>query len=139
VGRQDRPPPIVVATSNSEKQLPPAFLRRCVFHHIELDEALVRRAIVTWRRTRGGKAVARDDRDALELTELETAAMRSFLQVREIEGMEKVPATAELLGWLTALVARGTEAAELKLRLGELPLLPALIKDREDLARIRGT
>lgn len=146
--KRDVPPPIVVVTSNSEKQLPPAFLRRCVFHHIELDNTLVTRAIVSWRETRGGSAEAvvtargdagRPREDEPGLTKLEAAAVQAFWRVREIAGMEKVPATAELLGWLTALVARGTEVKELDVRLGQLPLLSVLVKDREDLERVRAT
>jgi MoxR-like ATPase len=142
VGEKNRPPPIVVATSNIEKALPPAFLRRCVFHHITVDEALLRRAIVAWRRVREepsapGPAVV--GHEAPALNELEEAALQAFRKLREVDQLDKVPATAELLGWLTALVARKTEASELRGRLGDLPLLSVLIKDHEDLGRVRGS
>ncbi|MCH9683493.1 MAG: MoxR family ATPase [Deltaproteobacteria bacterium] len=141
-GRSDAPPPIVVVTSNSEKPLPPAFLRRCVFHHIVFDEALVRRAIWAWRRAQAGGA---PETDAAEqppsLSPRDEAVMHAFMRIRDVRDMEKLPATAELLGWLSALDSRGAEASEFgeRVRLSELPLLSAVVKDREDLERVRAS
>lgn len=83
--------PIVVITSNSEKDLPDAFLRRCVFHHIRFPEPTDLRRIVEGRL---GSAIVQDAflRDALQL----------FYALREGQ-LRKKPATAELLGWLIAL------------------------------------
>ncbi len=122
--RKGAPPPVVVITSNSERRLPEPFLRRCVFHHIELTEELLRRAV----EARIG------DFPGLSATVREAAVQR-FLELRGRE-VRKKPATAELLIWLTVLSARGGVTAErLTLcRLAELPAVSALIKDRDDLA-----
>ena len=135
----DRPPPVVVITSNSEKPLPTAFLRRCVFHHIEFDEQLIRTAIASWRASQAqgpkGWEAAEAGASEVALPELsarDEAAMRAFLRVRDVGDLEKVPATAELLGWLSALDASGIQTSELSegKRLEDLLLLSALLKDR---------
>ncbi len=124
VSRGDSPPPLVVITSNSERRLPEPFLRRCIFHHIELDEALLRRVV----------AARLDDFPALS-EDVREAAIGRFLELRGRE-VRKKPATAELLVWLTVLSARGgvdpDELADMPL--AELPALSVLIKDRDDLA-----
>ena len=124
VSRSDRPPPVVVITSNSERRLPEPFLRRCIFRHIELSEELLRRAV----------AARAGDFPSLSPAVREVALGR-FLELRGRE-IRKRPATAELLVWLTVLAARGDiEASALSTcRLRDLPALPALIKDRDDLA-----
>lgn len=116
-------PPIIVITSNSERRLPGPFLRRCIFHHIEFTESLVREAV----RARG--------HDFPQLSApIQDAAVRRFLELRAA-GIRKPPATAELLVWLTILNARGvTEAEILNGPLSGLPALSALVKDRDDLA-----
>ncbi len=124
VDRGERPPPVVVITSNSERRLPEPFLRRCIFHHLEFGEELLRRAV----EARLGDF---PDLDA----ETREAAIGRFLELRGRD-VRKKPATAELLVWLTILAARGgVSAADLTgCRLAELPALSALIKDRDDLA-----
>jgi MoxR-like ATPase len=125
VSRQNgAPPPVVVITSNSERRLPEPFLRRCVFHHIELTEDLLRRAV----EARIG------DFPGLS-AEVCEAAVQRFLELRGRE-IRKKPATAELLVWLTVLSARGGVTAEqlAHCRLSELPAGSVLIKDRDDLA-----
>jgi len=88
--------PILILTSNSEKHLPDAFLRRCVYHHIPFPERDRLKEIVAARigqfRT-NSKLLS----DALEL----------FFDMRAIEGLEKPPATGELLVWLLYLTQRG--------------------------------
>ncbi len=124
VSRGDKPPPMVVITSNSERRLPEPFLRRCIFHHIELTEELLRRAV----EARLG--------DFPHLgPEVREAAIGRFKDLRARE-IRKKPATAELLVWLTILSARGGVTVEdlTGCRLSELPALSALIKDRDDLA-----
>ena len=133
---------MVVITSNSEKRLPPAFLRRCVFHHIEFSRELVERAVAAWRRT------SRDDDDVTPETggtvsasqavaELDTrdkTIIARFMDVREHPRVQRKPATAELLAWLTALdAAQEEDATAFEGPLSQLPLLSALIKDRDDL------
>ncbi|HBL26282.1 MAG TPA: MoxR family ATPase [Acidobacteria bacterium] len=116
------PPPVVVITSNSERRLPEPFLRRCIFHHIELTEDLMRRAVAA----RAG--------DFPDLPEpVREAAIGRFLELRGRD-LRKKPATAELLVWLTVLSAHGgVGVEELEGPLRELPALSVLVKDREDL------
>lgn len=121
VSRGDKPPPVVVITSNSERRLPEPFLRRCIFHHLTLDEALVRRAV---------QARLGDFPDLPE--EARDVAIRKFFDLRGHD-LRKKPATAELLMWMTHLAARGATAASLDVPLKDLPALSALVKDRDDL------
>ncbi len=124
VDRGDRPPPVVVITSNSERRLPEPFLRRCIFHHLEFGEELLRRAVEA--RLGDFPDLGAEARDA---------AIGRFLELRGRD-VRKKPATAELLVWLTILAARGGVSAEelTGCKLAELPALSALIKDRDDLA-----
>ena len=122
VRRAGGPPPMVVITSNSERRLPEPFLRRCVFHHIELTEELLRRAV---------SARVGDFPDLP--APVREAAIERFLELRGRE-LRKRPATAELLVWLTVLSAHGGVGADdLTGPLRELPALSVLVKDREDL------
>ncbi len=124
--RKPEQPPIVVITSNAERRLPDAFLRRCIYHYIELDEPLLRRAVA---------ARARDfpnlDRETIDL------AIEKFLELRADERLNKQPATGEILVWLSILSAQHKKAADLrKDKLSELPGFRALIKDKDDLDRL---
>jgi MoxR-like ATPase len=121
-------PPVVVITSNAERRLPDAFLRRCIVHHIELTEDLVARAI--------GARVADFPRLAADIR---TEALKRFWELRDpVHNLQKRPSTAELLAWLTILSARGVTAQELRgTALPGLPGITALIKDRDDLKRLR--
>ncbi len=118
--------PVTIITSNSERQLPLPFLRRCVFHRIDFpDEAQLVRII---RERLGG-----EDLDG----ELVRAAVDRFQEVREVKGLSKPPATGEVLTWTSALHAQGiTVAALTQASLGELPLWQALVKDHGDLLRL---
>jgi MoxR-like ATPase len=118
-------PPLVVITSNSERRLPEPFLRRCIFHHIELTEDLVRRAVE-----------ARVEDFPRLGPEVRAAAIRRFLELRA-RSLRKKPATAELLVWLVLLSASKVDAKELDdVPLRALPALSALVKDRDDLAEL---
>lgn len=122
VSRGDRPPPVVIITSNSERRLPEPFLRRCVFHHIALDERLVDRAV---------RAHTEVDFPDLGADLIDTALAR-FWELRQ-HALRKPPATAELLVWLSVLAARpDTRPDELQVRLIDLPALSTLVKDRDD-------
>lgn len=120
-----RHPPIVVITSNVERRLPAPFLRRCVFHHIELTEELVRHAVAA----RVGEFPRLPE-------ELRRLALERFWQIRDL-ATQKPPSTAELLVWLAILDARGVTAEELRLSAAKLPMLGLLVKDKEDLDRLR--
>lgn len=108
---QHHKPPIVVITSNVERRLPDAFLRRCIFYHIELTDELVRQAM----RARAGDFPHLD-------AAAQDAALERFFEIRKIESLQKRPSTAEALVWLAILSARGvTESA---LRHADLDKLP---------------
>ena len=113
--------PFVIITSNAEKELPDAFLRRCVFHYIEFpDEALMR------------EIVAAHFGD-LEET-LVSAALRRFYEIRQIPTLQKKPATSELLDWIRALSLAGADVSLLE---EEIPYIGILLKKDEDLEQAR--
>lgn len=121
-------PPLVIITSNTERQLPEPFLRRCVYHHIRFDPQRLDAAI---------KAHARHlDADGA----LVDAAIGRFKELRHAhaEQLDKLPSTGELLMWIVTLQRQGVDGATLAgCPLAELPALGALIKDDRDLARLR--
>ncbi len=123
---QKAPPgarPIVIITSNSERQLPLPFLRRCVFLHIEFPGAGKLLEIVRQRLPQ----VKLPDQ-VIEV------AIERFIEIRNVPALNKRPATGELLAWLVALHA-GAAAAREEFRgkeRGELPYLQVLLKDRHD-------
>lgn len=109
--------PLVVITSNSEKELPDAFLRRCVFHFIAFPE---REAMARIIRVHFPK---------LEETMVE-AALSRFYAIRETKGLRKKPATSELIDWLRILIHKGIEPGTLE---QSAPNLGALLKTGPDL------
>ncbi len=119
--------PLVFITSNDERRLPPAFLRRCVTHHIELTKSLLQTAVESHRhRFR-----------ALDDTFLRTA-VDCFWRIRDKKGLEKRPATGELLAWLQVLsVATGNNHLALAVESAHLPYLGTIIKTPEDLEVIK--
>ena len=121
--------PIVFITSNSERRLPEPFLRRCVYHHIEFDENLVRR-VVEVRRQRGEYKSLSE--------EFLRLALQRFLELRG-RSLRKPPATGELLVWLRVLaLAAGVHPATLDEKdLSKLPYLGVLLKDHEDMEGLR--
>lgn len=123
--------PIVIVTSNEERRLPDAFLRRCIFHRIELTQELVEAAVESMAGMGGGSFPKLD-------AETRTIARQRFWELREVQGLDKKPSTAELLTWLSILGAQRVDVRILEsCRLTELPALGALIKDAGDLARLR--
>lgn len=121
-------PPIVVITSNVERRLPDAFLRRCIFHHIELTEQLVRTAV----QARVGDFPHLDETARDE-------ALKRFWEIRANDQIQKPPSTAEALVWLAILSAQGVTVAQLKgASLSDLPGLTALLKDTDDIERVKG-
>lgn len=121
----DAPPelrPIVFITSNSERRLPEPFLRRCVYHHIEFDDEIVRRAVQARRSDYGDLS-----EEFLEL------AMKRFLSLRD-RTLRKPPATAEFLAWLRVLSLAAGRDLKLDVDISELPGLGTLLKDRQDIA-----
>jgi len=114
--------PIVIITSNSERRLPEPFLRRCVYHHIQFDDALVEQAVFNRR-----DEYANLSEDFLRL------AIQRFQALRD-QSLRKRPATGELLVWLRVLaLATGSDESRLSGDLGGLPYLGVLLKDRQDI------
>lgn len=126
--RAEGQPPIVVVTSNVERRLPAPFLRRCVFHHIELKEELVRHAVEA--------RVEAKDFPRLK-PEVVKVAVERFWDL-QLPTLEKKPSTAELLVWLAVLNVRGTSVEELRRAPAQLPALESLIKDQADRKRLKG-
>ena len=125
--------PIVIITSNTERQLPDPFLRRCVYHHLRFPTRQELRDIVTER-------VAR----AKNYEDLVDQALDRFLQLRETnrQDWEKLPATGELLVWVRVLVkaAQDAERSQFGHRpdplAEELPFAGVLVKTQRDLERL---
>jgi len=114
--------PIVVITSNNEKELPDAFLRRCFFHYIQFPDAETLQAIVD---VHFPNIESRLVREALQL----------FFQVREVPGLKKRPSTSELIDWLKLLISDRLAADALKdgdIRQALPPLYGALLKNEQD-------
>ena len=113
--------PIVIITSNNEKELPDAFLRRCFFHYIQFPEMDTLRKIVEVHHP-GIKE------------NLLTTALTQFYDIRDQQGLKKKPSTSEVLDWLKLLLAEDMDAADLK-KDGKsaLPKLHgALLKNEQD-------
>lgn len=121
--------PIVVITSNSEKRLPDAFLRRCVFHHIELTKDLVDIAV--------SAHVGHGEFPNLSAAVI-AAAVERFWQIRDFQNLTKRPGTAELLAWLAILSAQGkNDASAIRtMPLETLARNGLLIKHHEDFKRL---
>ncbi|MBE0549217.1 MAG: MoxR family ATPase [Rubrivivax sp.] len=119
---QARHRPIVFITSNNEKDLPDAFLRRCFFHYIKFPDADTMRAIV-------------DVHFPGLKKELLGAALKAFYDVRDLPGLKKKPSTSELLDWLKLLVAEDIPLEALHSRDDKVavpPLVGALLKNEQD-------
>jgi len=114
--------PIVFITSNNEKDLPDAFLRRCFFHYIKFPDADTMRAIV-------------DVHFPGLKKELLGAALKTFYDVRNLPGLKKKPSTSELLDWLKLLVAEDIPLEVLQSKDDKVavpPLVGALLKNEQD-------
>ncbi|TAL54845.1 MoxR family ATPase [Pandoraea sp.] len=114
--------PLVVITSNNEKELPDAFLRRCFFHYIKFPDAATMQQIV-------------DVHYPGIKQELVSAALACFFEIRDIPGLKKKPSTSELLDWLKLLMAEdiGPQALRSKdHKLAIPPLHGALLKNEQD-------
>jgi MoxR-like ATPase len=108
--------PITVITSNAEKELPDAFLRRCIFHYIEFPDTELMEEIV--------RVHFPDIKDTL-LSE----ALKAFYSLRRIEDFRKKPSTSELIDWIQALIAGGVPHENIS---SEYPFLGALLKKETD-------
>ena len=114
--------PIILITSNNEKELPDAFLRRCFFHYIEFPDTLTMEKIIAVHYPNIKK-------------QLLSQAMDVFFDLRKIPGLKKKPSTSELIDWLKLLMADDIPADVLKnhdVRNAIPPLYGALLKNEQD-------
>ena len=112
--------PVVIITSNNEKELPDAFLRRCVFHFIDFpDQTLMKRIV----------AVHHPDVEE----QLIEQALKVFYEIREMKRLRKRPSTSELVDWIAVLRAAGMGGVTLS---DKLPFLGALLKKEQDLVTL---
>src|ERR1700704_6041764 len=114
--------PVVIITSNNEKELPDAFLRRCFFHYIRFPDRETMERIVQAHYPDIRKDLARE-------------AMNVFFQVRDVPGLKKKPATSELLDWLKLLMVEDLPVEALRTNEKQLvipPLYGALLKNARD-------
>jgi MoxR-like ATPase len=116
--------PLVVITSNNEKELPDAFLRRCFFHYIQFPDPETMQRIVEVH-----YPGIRED--------LLRAALRSFFELRAVAGLKKKPSTSELLDWLKLLLAEDIPPEALR-SIDEKQVVPplagALLKNEQDMS-----
>lgn len=113
--------PIVIITSNAEKELPDAFLRRCIFHYIDFpDEALM-------------EEIVRTHYPDVEEHLLKNA-MDVFYRIRALRDIRKKPSTSELIDWINALQIGGISADRIR---ADLPFVGVIVKKDEDLETVR--
>ncbi|PQA82575.1 MULTISPECIES: MoxR family ATPase [unclassified Limnohabitans] len=114
--------PLVFITSNNEKELPDAFLRRCFFHYIKFPDADTMRQIVAVHFPNIKQ-------------ELLSMAMKTFFDIRNLPGLKKKPSTSELIDWLKLLVAEDIPLSALQTadeKVAVPPLVGALLKNEQD-------
>lgn len=109
--------PIVIITSNAEKELPDAFLRRCIFHYIEFPDADKMEEIIK---------VHYGDIDK----KLVANALDAFYKIREMKDLQKRPSTSELLDWIQALMISGVSIKSLY---EDMPFIGVLLKKNQDI------
>ncbi len=109
--------PIVIITSNAEKELPDAFLRRCIFHYIEFPDQEKMAEIIK---------VHFGDIDR----KLQEKALDSFYEIRKMDSIQKKPSTSELLDWIQALMISGVDIKNLS---KEVPFVGVLLKKNQDI------
>lgn len=109
--------PIVIITSNAEKELPDAFLRRCIFHYIDFPSEDKMREIIK---------VHFGDIDKKLVKE----AMNAFYDIRDMREIQKKPSTSELLDWLQALQISGIDISRIS---DEIPYIGVLLKKNQDI------
>jgi MoxR-like ATPase len=119
---QARHRPIIVITSNNEKELPDAFLRRCFFHYIRFPDAETMQKIVDVHFPGLKRELLKD-------------ALEAFYRIRDVPGIKKKPSTSELLDWLKLLLAEDIPPEALRSQDGKAtipPLYGALLKNEQD-------
>ncbi|MGN0708927.1 MAG: AAA family ATPase [Anaerovoracaceae bacterium] len=112
--------PVVIITSNAEKELPDAFLRRCIFHYISFPDRDLMREII---------AVHCPDIEE----DLLDQAMDTFYRIRELDDIQKKPSTSELIDWIRALSVSGIDPDTISKK---VPFAGVLLKKDEDLSTL---
>ena len=114
--------PIVIITSNNEKELPEAFLRRCFFHYIKFPEIDTLKKIVNVHFPKIKKTLL-------------DSALKTFFEIREVPGLKKKPSTSEALDWIKLLLIEDLDPSDLKTQSNKLlpKLYGALIKNEQDI------
>ena len=113
--------PVVIITSNAEKELPDAFLRRCVFHYIEVPDRELMAEIVN---------VHFQDLDQHLLDQV----LEAFYRIRSLPQIKKKPSTSEIIDWIQALIHGGYDPDRV---VAEVPYLGVLLKKNEDIDALR--
>ena len=114
--------PIVIITSNNEKELPEAFLRRCFFHYIKFPEIDTLKKIVNVHFPKIKKTLL-------------DSALKTFFEIRDVPGLKKKPSTSEALDWIKLLLIEDLDPSDLKTQSNKLlpKLYGALIKNEQDI------
>ncbi|MDA9951332.1 MoxR family ATPase [Oligoflexaceae bacterium] len=113
--------PLVIITSNAEKELPDAFLRRCIFHYIDFPDKDQMEQIVR---------VHHPDLDQKLLSQ----CLAKFYMVRDLPDIRKLPSTSELIDWISALERGGIDRKQIE---KSLPFAGVLFKKEQDLSKVR--
>jgi MoxR-like ATPase len=113
--------PVVIITSNAEKELPDAFLRRCVFHYIDFPDRTLMEQIV------------RTHFDRLD-EHLLDQVLTAFYKIRQLPQIKKKPSTSEIIDWIRALVHGGVDPERI---VREVPYVGVLLKKNEDIEALR--
>ena len=109
--------PIVIITSNAEKELPDAFLRRCIFHYIEFHDMAKMEEIIKVHFGEIDKQLCEN-------------ALNAFYEIRKMDDLQKKPSTSELLDWIQALMISGVDIRNIK---EEMPFVGVLLKKNQDI------
>ena len=113
--------PIVIITSNAEKELPDAFLRRCIFHYIDFPDAGLMEEIVRVHLPNVEENVLKN-------------AFEVFYDIRAMRDIRKKPSTSELIDWINVLQIAGIPADEIR---RTLPFVGVIVKKDEDLDTVK--
>ena len=109
--------PIVIITSNAEKELPDAFLRRCIFHYIEFPSMNKMEEIIRVHFNNIDEKLCEN-------------AMKTFYKIRSVKDVQKKPSTSELLDWIQALMMSGIEPSTIA---AKIPFIGVLLKKNQDI------
>lgn len=114
--------PIIIITSNSEKELPDPFLRRCIFHYISFPEADLMTDIIKVHYPDIEKKLTKE-------------VLKKFYWLRQFDMLRKKPSTSELVDWIQALMVGGISPKDIE---KDMPFLGTLLKKQEDIEMVKG-